>query len=90
MAETPNYPAFFNPHFPGPYTYLIEMLDHYKRPLMRRFIIREMKISEEEIDPVLEDLQRMKLIKISGNKEEGVYISTTYYYGTLEDYGKDF
>jgi hypothetical protein len=75
---------FHNPHFAGPYDFIIELLEHYKAPLMPRKIAKEMKVPEESIWPILEDLQRLLVVQIRGTPTEGYYVFLTHFCKLLE------
>jgi hypothetical protein len=75
---------FYNPHFAGPYTFIIELLEHYKVPLMPRNIAKEMEVQEQSIWPILEDLRRLGVIQIRGSLDEGYYVFFTHFCKLLE------
>jgi hypothetical protein len=79
-----------------PYTFLIELLEHYKRPMMVREIRNEIKrhvsefyFTEAKYLYALDDLKNMGLIKMEGDTKSGVYVSLTYNYKMISEKGTD-
>jgi hypothetical protein len=80
-----------------PYTFLIELLEHYKRKMMVRQIrneirrhINENDFSEKQFLYVLDDLKRMGLIKVEGDFENGIWVSLTYNYKKISESGNEY